>query len=122
MLESLLSGLALAAISAITLIAYKHPKGYANFLPNLILLVFCVPYGIVIYSLLTAYLESSVIVNVIKIHPDSLIVTHSDAIQNIEQFASYALIATAVSIVAVVYLFFLAQLPKLFAPENPNNE
>lgn len=122
MLENLISSLVISAISAITWIAYKHPKGYEAFLPNLFILVLSIPLGIAFFALMTAYSESSAMIAVVKMDSNSLIATHSDAIQHIEQSASYALIATGISVVAFLYLFFLAQLPKFFTAENLNNE
>lgn len=122
MFESLLSGLVLAAVSAVTFIAYKHPHGYVKLFPHLTIAVVAVLLYIILMALLTAFSNASAITHLIGKYPESTIEIHAESIKKIELFASYALISIAIGFAVAIYLLILLYLPKYVGSKGGDDE
>ena len=125
MIETLITGLALAAVSAITFIAYKHPSAYRKVYHPLtyVISAILIVMGIWTFSAQSAYTQLIPLIEASKLH-------QMEEWMGRITYRWWVVFAACVG--ANLYLLMLSRLPKLFAqdleqekkdsPEDPSLE
>jgi hypothetical protein len=111
MLDKVLPALFIAAISALTFLAYKHPKGYQK-----ISLAINVTYGVAVTSALTWHLGSYFTYEAIIPFLEASKIQEAKAVANSYLIPSWILF---VGCATSAYMTFLLFLPKLLGDDKP---
>ena len=120
MVESLIVGLVLAAVSGVSFIAYKHPASFALVFPSAVVVISFFSVKLCTYQLGIAISSASSISRMaaeLPTAPLSSIATDATLLHSSIKFLGGTIIAY-VGIVA--YLFLLRRLPKLLATGASN--
>jgi hypothetical protein len=117
-MESLYVGLILAAISALTLIAYRHPKGYRNISPFIAFPVLIVAVGVFAYSM--GSMQSLIKGLKDEVNKPSETTAHmvgyySDRLDTAFHLQTWTM---SISVIILSYLVVLYFLPKILSMEE----
>jgi len=113
MIESLITGLVLAAVSGVTFIAYKHPNGYARMYFSLNMATLSMAFGLCVFNGLNVFGSASVINHLVSKMPD--LPLSSLTVEASKLHYSLKFIACTVFVAAIIlgYFALLKYLPQV---------
>ena len=122
MLETTVSGLLLAAISALAFIAYRHHDGYRKIIDPFIRYGFGIPFGLIISWLLATYIDANTLESAISIRPDAPIKEYAETVQKIKGYMELSFWTIGATIVATFYFGFLLYLPEILGLKEKDSD
>ena len=113
MLDPLIVGLILAALSGITVIAYKHPRGYGRIFSLLVTLASCTAVMLIFWWALEISSTTALIGGLVEKLPTEPLRTISPYVVNQATAWSHIGVCLVIYVATLAYLFLLKRLPRI---------
>ena len=111
MIESLIVGLVLAGVSAVTFVAYKHPGGYARMYLWLNIATVSISWGLCFYNVLDVVGSALVINHLVSVMPNSQLSSIADQASKLRYSLKIIGWTLFVATIILGYFAFLKFLP-----------
>jgi len=118
MLETVVSGILLAFITGITLLAYKHPAGYRNVVLIISPVGVGVGLGALTVDLFSILSNTSGGLLVAQEFPSATLASFSDELTSIRDLSARGLWGLAIALASAAYLTFLWFLPAMIGSKT----
>jgi hypothetical protein len=113
MLDPLIVGLILAALSGITVIAYKHPRGYGRIFSLLVTLASCTAVMLIFWWALEISSTTALIGGLVEKLPTEPLRAISPYVVNQATAWSHIGVCLVIYVATLAYLFLLKRLPRI---------
>lgn len=121
-MKTLVVTLIAAAITGLTFIAYKHPKGYQRIFNILLPISIIAPVVIIVANLGGASSNINHLAKELASEPNQPIQEVSFSITNLQQNERTVIITLAVGVAVIGYLTFLFFLPRILGADDSRDE